>query len=401
MKKTIFIILTCFLLLSPVKSENITTAAYLLINSYPEYGAKGEAVGASFTGINSVSLNPAAIAGIKNGEFATMYNRYMDDVSGQKLSIAKIFEFGVLGLELNYIDFGDIQEIKSDVYGNPVLSGNTLKSSVLFTSLIISRKMNNFGFGVAPKFVFENLADENSFLFCIDAGIIYENIFTDNLDFGVSLLNVSTQMDYYYTPIDLKAAFNYSVPGNFLVFSTAINYLIKENYLSFYAGADFSVFDVVVLRGGINNNFDEVNFTGGAGFKIDGIHCDYSFETLPFSRNVHKISISADFGKIVSAEKSDTKTKGNESFAGYMESGNYYYESKQYKDAVKYFEYINLLYWRDVESMSDKEKSAFFQKLGICYYNIKDTQRARQYFERANYFDKDNELLKYWIRLLK
>jgi len=401
MKKITIIILAIFFSINLLLAENISTATYLLINSYPEYSAKGESVGASFLGITSAGLNPAAIAGIENGEFAAMYNRYTDDINAQKLSIAKNFIFGVLGLELSYFDFGEIQEIDSDIYGNPVLSNNRLKSNILFTSLIFSRRIKNFNLGIASKFIFENFAEQNNFLFCIDAGIIYKNIIFDNLNFGISLLNISTQVDGYYTPINLKAAFNYSIYNNFFVLSSAVNYLIKDDYLSFYAGVDFSLFEMVVLRGGLNNNFNDINFTAGVGFIIEGIHFDYSFETLPFSENIHKISLNANFGKIIMETEIESKIEGGDSLKSYMDSGNYYYDNKQYRSAIKYFEYINLLYWRDIENMSDKEKSAFFQKLGICYYNIKDTKRALQYFERANYFDRDNEILKHWIKLLK
>ncbi len=401
MRKILFLFLSVSILINYINAGNISSAAYLLINSYPEYSAKGESVGASFSGITSAGLNPSAIASIENGEFAAMYNRYVADINGQKLSIAKNFNFGVLGLELSYFDFGEIQEINSDIYGNPVLSDNRLESNILFTSLIFSRKIKNFNLGIASKFIFENFVEKNNFLFCIDAGIIYKNIIFDNLNFGISLLNISTQVNGYYTPINLKAAFNYSIYNNFLILSSAVNYLIKDNYLSFYAGVDFSLFDVVVLRGGINNNFNDINFTAGAGFIMEGIHFDYSIETLPFSENIHKISLYANFGKIIIDTEIEGKIESGDSFKSYMDSGNYYYESKQYRNAIKYFEYINLLYWRDVENMSDKEKSAFFQKLGICYYNIKDTKRALQYFERANYFDRDNEILKHWIRLLK
>jgi tetratricopeptide (TPR) repeat protein len=84
-----------------------------------------------------------------------------------------------------------------------------------------------------------------------------------------------------------------------------------------------------------------------------------------------------------------------------MESGNFSYENKEYRKALKYYEYINSIFWKDIEDKTDKEKSSFYQKVGICYYNIRDTERAIQYFNRALYFDKDNEILKHWIKLLK
>jgi len=401
MKKIILIITVVFSLLVVLKAENISTATYLLVNSYPEFSAKGDSVGVCFLGITSASLNPASIAGITNAEFAAMFNQYFEDINSQKISIAKNFNFAVLGFELNYIDLGTITEINSDIYGNPVLSNNTIKSSVLYTSLIFSKKIKDFGFGITSKFIFEDIAENSNFLFCIDAGIIYRNIFVENLNFGISLLNISTQTNSFYTPIDLKSAINYSIYNNFLTISGAVNYLIKDEYLSLYAGLDFSLFDVLILRGGINNNYDNINFTAGFGFVIEGVHFDYSLEVLPFSENIHKFSLNADFGKINTEGKAEINIEKGNTFKDYMESGNFYYESKQYRNAIKYFEYINLLYWRDIENMSDKEKSAFFQKLGICYYNIKDTKRALQYFERANYFDKDNEILKHWIRLLK
>jgi tetratricopeptide (TPR) repeat protein len=84
-----------------------------------------------------------------------------------------------------------------------------------------------------------------------------------------------------------------------------------------------------------------------------------------------------------------------------MKSGDYYYENRQYRQALKYYEYINLLYWKETEALTDRGKTIFYQKLGICYYNIKDNARALQYFERALYFDRENEILRQWIKLMK
>jgi hypothetical protein len=261
---------------------------------------------------------------------------------------------------------------------------------------------------MALKIFSEDLSKGPGYTGCADVGFIYNGILTDKVDLGLSLLNISTGNNGFYTPIDLKAAliYTYAHGGSPVIDVVAgCDYLVKEGYVAGQAGFDYYFFDTFLLRGGISIDRDvNINFSAGAGIKLEGMTVNYSFEPNSELGDVHKISINAAFGKsaVASGDETDGEAPAEKgTFANYMESGDYYYNDRQYRKALKYYEYINLLYWKDLEDKADKAKAAFFQKLGICYYNLKDNKHALQYFERAMFFDKENEILKHWIKSLK
>ncbi len=404
-KVAIYIVLSLFFTLTAV-ADNTSTSGYLLINNYPEFAAKGAATGAASHGITAAGINPAAIAQIDNVEFAVMRNQWVQDLSSQRLSAAKAFEFGSVGLELSYADLGTVGVIKSDEYGNPVITGDIASMRAWGGSLVYAKKIKSFSFGLAAKMFSENLSDGDYYLGCADAGVIYEGFISDKVNLGISILNIAAASNGYYTPIDLNAAvlFKYEHGGSPVIYlSAAGDYMVKDSYFSGMASFDYFLFDTVVLRGGININQDgDLNFSAGAGIKAEGLTLSYSYEPVPALGASHKISINAALGKGAEAADGDGETMAEKgTFANYLESGNYYYEAKEYRKAIKYFEYINTLYWKDMEDKPAKEKAVFYQKLGICYYNIRDNKRAQLYFDRALYFDKENEILKHWIKSLK
>lgn len=407
MKKPIITTLLALFLTLPVFAGNTASSCWLLINSYPEIAAKGAATGAVFYGITSAGSNPAAIAEMENVDFAVMHNIWLQGVTAEKLSFGKSFEAGNFAVEFLYNNLGSLPVILADQYGNPVLTTGIVSPYAWAASLVYAKKIKDFSLGMALKLLSEDLSDGASYTGCADVGFIYDGIFGDKVAIGVSLLNISTGSGSVYTPIDLKGALKYTFShGGSPVLDAVIgcDYLIKEGYVSAQAGFDYYLFNLVTLRGGISvDGGVNVAFSAGAALKLEGMTLAYSYEPDGGIGDAHKVSLNASFGRqSASSENEDGGSiteKGT--FASYMESGDFYYNEKQYRKALKYYEYINLMYWKDIEDKPEKVKSAFFQKLGICYYNIKEPKRATSNFERALYFDKENEILKHWIKSLK
>jgi hypothetical protein len=389
-------------------AANTATLSWLLINSYPEFAAKGAASGAVFCGITSAGLNPASIAEMENVEFGVMHNNWRQGITAEKLSVGKVFDAGNFAIELVYNNMGSVPVLLADQYGNPVITTDIANLSAWGASIIYAKKIKDFSLGMALKVFGEDLSGGATYTGCADVGFIYKGFLSDKINLGISLLNISAGSSDFYTPIDLKAALVYTyLHGGSPVIDVfaGCDYLIKESYLTGQAGFDYYLFDTLTLRGGISIDRDaNLSFSAGAGLKIEGMTMAYSYEPDGNLGDSHKVSLNAVFGKSPAAsdeegDGEDLSDKGT--FVNYMESGDYYYNSKQYRKAVKYYEYINLLYWKDLEDKGDKAKSTFFQKLGICYYNMKDSKRAAQYFDRALFFDKENEILKHWIKSLK
>jgi hypothetical protein len=408
MKKYLVLSVLSLIFTIAARAGNTTTSGWLLINNYPEFAAKGSATGAASHGITAAGINPAAIAEIDNVEFAVMRSQWVMDMSSQRLSAGKAFDFGNIGFELSYADLGTVGVLAADESGNPVITGDTASMRAWGGSLVYAKKIKSFSFGLAGKMFSENLSDGDYYFGCADAGVIYEGFINDRVNLGISMLNISAGNNGYFTPIDLNAAvlFKYEHGGSPVIYvSAACDYLVKDSYITGMAGFDYFLFDTVIIRGGINiNQTGDLSFSAGAGVKVEGLNIGYSYEPVPGLGASHRISINAALGK--SPEAASGEGEGDAiaekgTFANYLESGNYYYDAKEYRKAIKYYEYINTLYWKDLEDKPAKEKSSFYQKIGICYYNIRDSKRALLYFDRALYFDKENEILKHWIKSLK
>lgn len=400
MKKLVFtaIILTFVFQLF---AGNTALSSYLLVDSFPEVAAVGPDSGVASYGVNYSDINPAAATGVDNFAFSAMHSVMPLNISLEKISVVKHFDFGNIGANISYVDFGAYSGIGVDENLYPVLTGHIENPFSLYGSVIYAKNFDNYSLGATLKLINENLAGVSNFSGAVDLGVIMETIFNEDMNLGISLCNISTKDNDFALPLDIKAGLSYKIKNKTLdlvKLTVSADYLLYEQALLAGVGFDYTVFDELVLRGGFTfGNKQELKFSAGFGMNIGETNFSYAFVPDSIAGNTHKFSISGTFGK----EKTEvTNAKSGESFGGYMKSGNYYYENKQYRLAVRYYEYVNLLYWKEIEDMKDNEKSSFFQKLGICYYNMRDNKNAKQYFERAVYFERDNEILKHWIKLL-
>ncbi|HRU39567.1 MAG TPA: hypothetical protein P5511_06790, partial [Candidatus Goldiibacteriota bacterium] len=382
MKKAVFTAVLPFFAVISAFGANYSTASWLLANSYPQFAARGSSAEAAYSGIEAASGNPAAIGSVENIEFAAMAGKWLMDTGMQKLSLAKSFEAGNFGFEIAYNNLGSAMRINADEFGNPVITGELLDMSAWGMSLIYAKKIKNFSLGAAVKGFFESLGAGPSFLWCADAGFMYSGLLNDSLNLGISILNISAGDGEFFTPINLKASASYvfSEKSSKIAGLTAgVNYLPREEYVSGQAGLDIYLFGLAALRAGASmSNSGSFGFSAGAGLKIDSMDLNYSYEPNPALGDCHKVSVSASFPKpdTRQGEQAGPGAEEKGTFESYLESGDYYYENKQYRQALKYYEYINLLYWKDLEDRNDKFKTSFYQKMGICYYNIKENKRA-------------------------
>ncbi|HDQ26358.1 MAG TPA: hypothetical protein ENN43_06410 [bacterium] len=409
MKKKIvkkFAAATVFVLAAAVLAcaGNRTTAAYLLINSYPAAAAFGEPAGAACGSIVYSGHSPASIASVENIEFAVMHNGAARGITAERLSVAKKFGFGSVGADISYYNLGVFTGIGVDASGGPVYTGQQSEPYALAGSLIYGRRAGNISFGAALRVIREDMGEGAVIRGSMDAGVMAANVRVRGLDFGLSVINASPEAeDGFYLPILVNGAVIYRlISEGAEVFRAGLgaSWLPMEESLKVSLGFDLPVLGILNITGGagVDNNAN-LSFSAGISVSFDGIKTSYAYLPSNAAGDSHRVSLSG--GSFSPALQQISAGEAGAGIESYMESGDYYYNARQFRNAIKYYEYINLLYWKDLDAKSDREKSAFFQKLGISYYNIKDNSRAAQYFERALFFDRENEILKHWIRLIK
>jgi len=392
----VFAVSACF----PVSASYGTFGDYLLIDSYPAARVMGKAVSAACYGIVFSGENPAALADLENTAFSAMHGFWKMGINLNKAGAAHKFDFGVLGAEITEYGLGSLSVIDMDSFGNPVITGNAEELYAAMFKAVYAADFESFSFGIALKSLIEKFDGDFTHQ-GVDAGGIIRGVFAEDLNIGLSVLNISTVKAGYTLPLSVNGAvvYDYKDENRSIFFAGAgAGWLVYDRYFEFSAGFSYSPVSVFNIGGGMV--FDEdmnVSFSAGAGINYGDVFLDYVFMPDAVLGDTHKISVSGVMG----TEKKQGTEEGESKFESYMKSGDYYYRDKKYSNAVKYYEYINVLYWRNLEKFTDSEKSAFFQKLGISYYNIRENGRAREYFERAYFYDRNNEILKHWINLLK
>ena len=190
MKKTVLAVLFA-VSACPLFAGNTSLSDYLLIDSFPEAAAKGSAAGVASYAVYNTDQTPACAAGVEGFAFAAMHSVMPLDIKLEKISVVKNFDFGCLGLDLSYMDFGSYSGISADENLYPILTGSTENPYSLYGSVIYGRKFDNFSVGAAVKLIDENLAGVSSYSPAFDIGFIMDSLVLDDLGFGFSACNIS------------------------------------------------------------------------------------------------------------------------------------------------------------------------------------------------------------------
>ena len=405
MKKTIILFILTVAVSSAVYSD-VSRAAYLLTGLSPRQAALGSAAAAASDSAPALNIHPACASLVTAMEVSASQALMPLGISGRMLTGAISFDFGVIAAQYQGYNFGSIEALEADQFGRPVITGDVLELSSDVFTIAYAKKTGNLGIGAAIKGVFEKMGKESSFG-AADIGITYSEILNGTM--GISINNIGKNEEGALLPLAARGAFSWKIKDNekeFIDLMAGVYYLKNENYIEGQLGMEFKPFEMISLRAGasINGNA-EMNFSAGLGIKYNDMSLDYSYSPGAVPGDTHRIGINA-----VSFGADDKKEEGGETkairepaqnFTEYLKSGDYYFRAKKYSQAVKFYERINVLYWKDLDSMKDNEKSSFYQRVGLCYYNLRDNRNSAQYFEKALFFSPDNEVLKYWLKLVK
>ena len=389
-------------------ADNYLVQPWLLLNSYPSSAALGGSPSVSVKGISNFPLNPSAPAAVKNIELSVSQSVFDSGITCGRAAIGRNFGFGVVSVEAAWFDFGSVETLAVGESGGPEALNDQLKIGAYSLSAGVSKAVGKTLIGTALRISSEDLGAGASYMVSADAGVTVSDAVTNGLDFGISIGSVSVPQGDFEPPMDLKAGITYSLKNEgmrIITFGLGMSWLVFESKTAFDGGIDFNLADAVALRASVRSGYTGgITYAVGAGFDLDGLNIDYAYTPGFYTGGSHSAGAAASFERQNYYEDTpapDADEGGERNYESYMKSGDYYYRVKQYRKALKYYEYINLFFWKDIEARGDRERSALYQKMGISYYNIKDEARALHYFEQGSYYDRSNEILKFWIKTLK
>jgi hypothetical protein len=273
-----------------------------------DIGAEATAMGGSYIAIahdaTTLYWNPAGAAQIEKNSFTVSHIEWPVEIQYDYAGfIYHLGSFGSIGLSLGMLHMPDM-EVTTEYH--PTGNGEYFRYYDTFAALTYSRKLTDqFSFGASFKFVEEGLDDLKMRGVMVDFGTFYWTGFRD-LRFAVSLSNFGPDMQpagsYIATDTDGNSSTeeyeSFSPPTLFRVgvamgiynddtydvtTSFQINHPV-DNAENAVVGVDFGYMENLHLRAGYRINYDEENFTFGAGFHLPiepiALDVDYAYKSF-------------------------------------------------------------------------------------------------------------------------
>jgi hypothetical protein len=318
---------------SNVSKKGTTAAPFLSISQ----GARATAMGSAFVGLaddaSSIFWNPSGIAKMNSAGAMFDYTDWFADIKFNYVAVAyPVPGFGSLGLSFTSSSIGEMRVTTID---EPSGTGETFKAADVAISLTYAINLTeNFSIGFNPKFIQQTIWKMSASAFAVDLGVQYVTPF-DDMVLAMSISNFGTKMKLEGNSNLVLHDLNTQSTGNNgnipaylqtdewalpLTFRVGVGYKKEifeshtiqlaldalhpnDNYESINIGFEWTMYDMISLRGGYKSLFledSEESFTLGFGVKQYlmgniGLSFDYAYADFGRLTNIQKFSIGLLF----------------------------------------------------------------------------------------------------------
>lgn len=295
-------------------------------------GARASSMGNAFVAfsddISSVFWNPAGLAHIeKNAAFFS----YMDWFSMFDFNAAAgSFYLNDIGTFSASIIVFSMDELEITTEEMPNGTGRTFDAQDIALGISFARNLTDkFLFGITVKYISQRIWNETAQGVAFDIGTQYKLDF-QNLTIGMSMKNFGADLNFdgedlnivydksdelpqnrltparyvteqYPLPLSFQVGISFDIYHyEFLKIRGAIDAVHpNDNEERVNFGTEISFFDRLFIRGGYKFNYDDENFSFGAGtnviFAQNLIKFDYAFSNYELLSEVHRISVELNF----------------------------------------------------------------------------------------------------------
>ena len=333
--KYFLIIVVNLLWASAIYAQKVgsTSMQFLKVMPCARATALGEAYTVWATGAEAVFWNPAGLARLDNMEVSTTYINWLFDSQQGAFSYAVSLKgFGALGLQIQYVDFGEFEETTNErPYisnpNGPGLTGKTFNPYSYLIGISYARYLTDrFSVGFSLKYAHESLFDGQKVTAQVRQGVFEEvDTWANGLlfDFGIryntgyrsiyigsAVQNFGADVKYAKESNPVPLLFRFGVGADVVGANGLLVSESKDNRLSIaydifhpndysqqmHVGAEYEYGGIFALRGGYKFNYDFDGLTLGAGFKhaLAGLKLavDYSYGDMgTYLGNVQRFSI--------------------------------------------------------------------------------------------------------------
>ena len=330
--KKVLLILTSILICSSVygQNPNLGTAGAQFLEI--PVGARAAALAGAFVGLSddasSVFWNPAGITRVNSQAAHFSYMRWFD-----------MFDFNAASFVVNWEDVGsfaasfiifNMDEMEITTEWEPNGTGMFFDAQDLAIGLTYARMLTDkFSVGITAKYIQQRIWNETASGVAFDIGTQYKldfqnftiamrmNNFGPDLQYDGEDLNVTHDTDdsvplnrltparlitdAYPLPLCFQVGIALDIyTSTFVKVRTALDAVHpNDNRERINVGTEFSFFDRLFLRGGYKYNYDDEDFTFGAGanLPLSGtvVDFDYAYSLYDILPSVHRISLGITF----------------------------------------------------------------------------------------------------------
>lgn len=311
-KRNIFALLLAFLIMSGfvLRIRLVNAAAsgnysggFLTKSPAAKPASMGEAYtafGSDVGGIEAYHYNPAAPAFNESMRMSFMGHRGIADDTYGSLFFGMPTPIGGVSGNLIYYSLGDI-----DLYNNLGQKSTVKAENDFSASLNYSDKfmLDFLSSGLTLKYVRSTLVDSVSAnAWAADLGLL-GRFMEDKLSFGISYLNLGSQLSYVDISEPLPATFRAGAAYKFFSdersrFTGAFDFVrVKDEDWRQYVGAEYLWADWVAFRAGYKNGVDKGRLNFGVGFLWNRYNIDYAFTDAGALGSLHTFSVGMRFGR--------------------------------------------------------------------------------------------------------
>jgi len=281
------------------------TGQFLKLSTGARAVAMGGAQVAVAEGVNSMAYNPAGMMAVGNYGFGATYTQMYADIQHSYIGAVKNLPgIGAVGVSVVMLTTDDMA-VTTPAY--PEGTGEYFKASDYAISIAYARQVTDqFRVGVNGKiiksYLYNSEVGTNSFAF--DVGTLYE-IPVLRSHIGVSLTNLGKDLTFINETYSLPTALRFGVlvdlvkdEVNSLVTTLQITRLNDADE-QYNLGTEYVFNGIVALRGGWKFAYDQEDFTGGFGLKLNSIGVnstlDYAYNNFKYLPGTHTITFEVGF----------------------------------------------------------------------------------------------------------
>jgi hypothetical protein len=315
-------LLTFSLVASSQAVEKVGTTSFQFLKVLTD--ARATAMGEAYTAVtdnsDAVFWNPGALTKVTGTDFNFSYMDYFLDVNHFSFAGAyNLSGIGTIGIQGIFVDVGEMQVTRvsdlrfiGETY-NPGLTGETFSPSAFVFGLSFAKSLTEkFSFGLTAKYIREDMdiksasyGDINASAIAFDAGLVYRTGFK-SVEISAVVRHFGPEVTYVGQGYPLPQTFNIGISGylmgkdeNMFMNSENQSLLIAADLIQprdydqqYNIGLEYSLMDMLFLRGGYKINYDSEGLAAGFGLKFKNYRIDYSFNDYgDYLDSVHRFSI--------------------------------------------------------------------------------------------------------------